>query len=289
MTENFLSCCYCDHYVQAGWNIKSILVPANNLPVSWVGDPTAKPNPQQQIRDKLAMNVNQPKLSFRLRRIFTFYFFPRSVLFPPFIKSMFACARKWISFLESFFSINNLLEVRDVLKVMLRSLTKDKKKTAFFCSTVLQVCCYVWLHNWCSCKWFSLLRVPSKAPQDDLPRRHRDDLPKTEFSPKINQTFGRGGVLCNNRREAQSEWNKKKNSFQVLFCLCLRHFSGRIYHLCSYENNEAVWIVALLVCKEHKEDTKWHSYKSETGGNPDDKAFQSSSVLWGMSRIIFLE
>lgn len=59
MTENFLSCRYCEHYVQAGWNTKSILVPANNLPVSWVADPTAKPNPQQQIRDKLAMNVNQ--------------------------------------------------------------------------------------------------------------------------------------------------------------------------------------------------------------------------------------
>lgn len=59
MTEYFLSCRYCEHYARAGWNTKSILAPANNLPVSWVADLTAKPNPQQQIRDKLAMNVNQ--------------------------------------------------------------------------------------------------------------------------------------------------------------------------------------------------------------------------------------
>lgn len=59
MTENFLTCHYCEHYVQAGWNTKSILVPVNNLPVSWVADPSAKPNPQQQIHDKLAINVNQ--------------------------------------------------------------------------------------------------------------------------------------------------------------------------------------------------------------------------------------
>lgn len=59
MTEHFLSCRYCERYVQAGWNTKSILVPANNLPVSWVADPAAEPNPQQQIRAKLAMNVNQ--------------------------------------------------------------------------------------------------------------------------------------------------------------------------------------------------------------------------------------
>lgn len=59
MTENFLSCHYCEHYVEVGWNTKSILVPASNLPVSWVADPNAKPNSQERICDKLAMNANQ--------------------------------------------------------------------------------------------------------------------------------------------------------------------------------------------------------------------------------------
>lgn len=59
MTENVLSRRYCEHDVLAGWNTKSIFVPANKLLMLWVADPTAKPNPQQQIRDKLAMNVDQ--------------------------------------------------------------------------------------------------------------------------------------------------------------------------------------------------------------------------------------
>lgn len=58
MRENFLRRCYCEHYMQSGWNTKSILAPENNLFVLWVADPTAKPNPQYQIRDKLAMNAN---------------------------------------------------------------------------------------------------------------------------------------------------------------------------------------------------------------------------------------
>lgn len=77
----------------------------------------------------------------------------------------------------------------------------------------------------------------------------------------------------------------KKNSFQFLFCFCLLHFPGCIYHLCSYENNEAVWIAVLFVCKE---GTRTHSYKYETGGNPDDKAFQSFALFCGACLIVFL-
>lgn len=151
------------------------------------------------------------------------------------------------------FSVNNLLEVRDVLKVVLRLLTKEEKKD--------NILLFYYVANLLLCLIEQLVQLHVTQFTSRAIKGHIGQPPMTaqRWSPEnwifsVNKTkFREVGVLCNNRREVQSDLKrKKKELISILFLSLSSPFSGCIYHLCSYENNEAVSIVVLFVCKEHE-------------------------------------
>lgn len=143
---------------------------------------------------------------------------------------------------------------------MLLSLTKEKKKRQH--SSVLLCCKSVPMFDCTTgaAAHDSLLYMPSKTLQDDVPRQHSDDHPKTDRVSGEEEYY----AITEEKRNLTFSASVFSPFLAVSIIYALMRKVRQFEYCC--------W----LFVRNTTEGTKSHCYKYETGGNPDDKAFQSS-------------